>query len=115
MLGESKLSPRAIQNYLCRISGPLLDLVDLQVVVPAVKFREISGDRMGETSAHIRERVVAARSRQQTRFTHKPKITCHAGMGPEELKDLFAFDGTAQELLMFALAGSHFSARQDCA
>ena len=66
MPGESRSSPREIQNYLGRISGPLLDRIDLHVEVPQVKFREIAGDRTGETSAQIRERVVAARQRQQS-------------------------------------------------
>src|SRR5690348_17526053 len=78
---ESRSSPREIQNYLGRISGPLLDRVDLHVEVPPVKFREIAGDRTGETSAEIRGRVVAARRRQHDRFRHKPKITCNARMG----------------------------------
>src|SRR5215469_15580632 len=55
---ESKSTPREIQNYLGRVSGPLLDRIDLHVEVPQVKFREISGERTGETSAQIRERVV---------------------------------------------------------
>jgi hypothetical protein len=80
--GESKSSPREIQNYLGRISGPLLDRIDLHVEVPAMKFRGIAGDRTGETSAQIRARVVQARKRQQTRFAHKRKITCNALMGP---------------------------------
>lgn len=108
---ESKSSPREIQNYLGRISGPLLDRVDLHVEVPQVKFREISGDRTGETSAQIRERVVAARQRQQTRFAHKPKITCNARMGPKELKDFCVLDETAKELLKFAMSDMNFSAR----
>src|SRR5205814_1864047 len=87
MPGESKSSPREIQSYLGRISGPLLDRVDLHVEVPQVKFREISGDRNGESSAQIRERVVAARQRQQKRFAHKPKITCNARMGTKEIKE----------------------------
>jgi magnesium chelatase family protein len=69
-----------------RISGPLLDRIDLHVEVPAVKFREITGERTGEASAQIRERVVAARQRQQERFKHKPKIACNARMGSRELK-----------------------------
>jgi magnesium chelatase family protein len=108
---ESKSSPREIQNYLGRISGPLLDRVDLHVEVPQVKFREISGDRTGETSAQIRERVVAARQRQQTRFAHKPRITCNARMGPKELKDFCVLDETAKELLKFAMSDMNFSAR----
>src|SRR5438034_5543177 len=76
MPGESHCSPREIQTYLNRVSGPLLDRIDIPVEVPAVKFREITAERTGETSAQIRERVVAARKRQQTRFQHKPRITC---------------------------------------
>src|ERR1700677_2681290 len=86
MPGKSKSSPREIQNYLGRISGPLLDRIDLHVEVPPVKFREITGDRVGETSAEIRDRVVKARQRQIARFRSKPKITCNARMGPRELK-----------------------------
>ncbi len=108
---ESKSSPREIQNYLGRISGPLLDRVDLHVEVPPVKFREISGDRTGETSGQIRERVVAARQRQQTRFAHKPRITCNARMGPKELKDFCVLDESAKELLKFAMSDMNFSAR----
>ena len=86
MPGESRSSPREIQNYLGRISGPLLDRIDLHIEVPAVKFREITSERTGEMSAQIRERVVAARKRQQERFKTKPKITCNASMGSRELK-----------------------------
>src|SRR5438309_6278531 len=59
MPGESRSSPREIQNYLGRISGPLLDRIDLHVEVPQVKFREISGDKTGETWAEIRARAIA--------------------------------------------------------
>ena len=68
MPGESRSTPREIQNYLGRISGPLLDRIDLHIEVPAVKFRDIASEQTGETSAQIRERVVAARQRQQERF-----------------------------------------------
>src|ERR1039457_6545031 len=74
MPGESRSSPREIQNYLGRISGPLLDRIDLHIEVPQVKCREISGNKTGETGAKIRARVIAARQRQQKRFAHKPKI-----------------------------------------
>jgi magnesium chelatase family protein len=111
MAHESKSSPREIQNYLGRISGPLLDRIDLHVEVPQVKFREIAGDRTGETSAQIRERVVQARKRQQTRFAHKRKITCNALMGPKELKDFCALDEATKELLKNAMADLNLSAR----
>jgi predicted ATPase with chaperone activity len=80
MPGESKSSPREIQNYLGRISGPLLDRIDMHIEVPPVKFREMSGTQPGETSAQIRERVIAARQRQHARFAGKPKVTCNARM-----------------------------------
>jgi magnesium chelatase family protein len=111
MPGESKSSPREIQNYLGRISGPLLDRIDLHIEVPPVKFREISGDRTGETSAEIRRRVVAARQRQHERFADKPKITCNARMGPKELKAFCALDDATKELLKMAMTELNFSAR----
>ena len=111
MPGESRSSPREIQNYLGRISGPLLDRIDLHVEVPPVKFREIAGDRTGETSAQIRERVVAARKRQQARFAHKPKITCNARMGTKEIKEFCALDEATKELLKFAMTDLNLSAR----
>jgi len=111
MPGESKSSPREIQNYLGRISGPLLDRIDLHIEVPPVKFREISGERTGETSAQIRERVIAARQRQQARFAARPKITCNARMGPKELKEFCELDEPTRDLLKLAMADYNFSAR----
>jgi magnesium chelatase family protein len=111
MPGESHSSPREIQNYLGRISGPLLDRIDLHIEVPLVKFREISGDRTGETSSQIRERVVAARQRQHERFKDKPKITCNARMGPKELKAFCELDEATKELLKNAMADLNLSAR----
>lgn len=108
---ESKSSPREIQNYLGRVSGPLLDRIDLHVEVPQVKFREISGERTGETSAQIRDRVVIARQRQLKRFAHKPKITCNARLGPKELKEHCALDDATKDLLKNAMADLNFSAR----
>ena len=111
MPGESKCSPREIRNYLGRISGPLLDRIDLHIEVPPVKFREIAGDRTGETSAQIRERVIAARQRQQRRFANKPKITCNARMGQKELRACCALNDATKELLKMAMAELNFSAR----
>jgi magnesium chelatase family protein len=111
MPGESKSSPREIQSYLGRISGPLLDRIDLHVEVPQVKFREISGDKTGETSAEIRASVIAARQRQQKRFAHKPKITCNARIGPKELKEFCALDAATKEMLKMAMTELNFSAR----
>jgi len=111
MPGESRSSPREIQNYLGRISGPLLDRIDLHVEVPPVKFREMTGHGTGEASAQIRDRVVAARQRQLARFRHKPTITCNAGMGPKELKAFCEMDEPTQELLKTAMTDLNLSAR----
>lgn len=109
--GESRSSPREIQNYLGRISGPLPDRIDLPVEVPTVTFREIPGDKTGETSAEIRLRILAARQRQQKRFAHKPKITCNARIGPKELKEFCALDDATRERLEMAMTELNFSAR----
>jgi magnesium chelatase family protein len=111
MPGESRSTPREIQNYLGRISGPLLDRIDLHIEVPQVKFREITDGKPGETSAQIRARVVAARERQQKRFAGKPKITCNARMGSRELKSHCAIDAPTLELLKFAMSDLKLSAR----
>jgi magnesium chelatase family protein len=111
MPGESRSTPREIQNYLGRVSGPLLDRIDLHIEVPPVKFREITSERTGEMSAQIRERVVAARQRQQERFKSKPKITCNARMGTRELKACCELNEATLELLKFAMSDMNLSAR----
>jgi magnesium chelatase family protein len=111
MPGESRSTPREIQHYLSRISGPLLDRIDLHVEVPAVKLHDITSERTGERSARIRERVVAARRRQQERFKDKPRITCNARMGSRELKTFCALNEGILEMLKAAMAELNLSAR----
>src|SRR3989441_664928 len=111
MPGESRCSPRAIQTYLNRVSGPLLDRIDIHVEVPAVKLREITAERTGESSAQIRERVVAARRRQPERFAGKRSVTCNARMGTRELKAFCALDEATLELLKMAMNELKLSAR----
>jgi magnesium chelatase family protein len=81
MAHESRSTPREIQRYLGRISGPLLDRIDIHIEVPTVPFRDMTGKRTGESSAQIRARVLAARQRQHARFIARPRITCNARMG----------------------------------
>ena len=111
MPAESRSSPHEIQKYLGRISGPLLDRIDMHVEVPQVKFRDITGEQPGESSAVIRGRVIAARKRQQTRFAAKKEITCNARMGSRELKACCALDEPTKEMLKFAMSDMNFSAR----
>jgi magnesium chelatase family protein len=108
---ESKCSPREIQNYLGRISGPLLDRIDLHIEVPAVKFREMASEKTGETSAQIRERVVAARKLQQQRFAGRARVSCNARMGTKELKAWCALDESTLDLLKMAMTDMNLSAR----
>ncbi|HEX9045642.1 MAG TPA: YifB family Mg chelatase-like AAA ATPase [Verrucomicrobiae bacterium] len=108
---ESKSSPREIANYLGKVSGPLLDRVDLHIEVPPVQFREMSSAQAGESSVQIRERVMAARQRQHRRFASKPKITCNARMGTRELKQFCELDEPTQELLKTAMSEYNLSAR----
>jgi magnesium chelatase family protein len=81
------------------------------VEVPPVKFREISAERTGETSAAIRERVVAARRKQQERFQGRAKVTCNARMGTRELKQFCELDEAAKALIQFAMTDLNLSAR----
>lgn len=111
MPAESRSSPREIQQYLGRISGPLLDRIDLHVEVPAVPFRDMSSERTGEASAQIRERVVAARWRQQKRFASRPRITCNARMGSRELAAHCALQTDALDVLKGVMSHMQLSAR----
>jgi len=111
MPGESSCSPREIQNYLNWISGPLLDHIDLHVEVPSVKFRDITAKRDGEPSATIRERVVAARRRQQEGFGRTPRVTCNARMGSRGIKTYCPLDTQTMDLIKMAMTELKLSAR----
>ena len=108
---ESRSSPREIQKYLGRISGPLLDRIDLHVEVPTVAIQQITDTEPGESSVEIRQRVMVARRRQQQRFKAQSRITCNARMGSRELKSYCALDGGCLELLRFAMSDLGLSAR----
>jgi len=108
---ESKCSPREIQNYLGRISGPLLDRVDLHIEVAAVKFREMTAERTGESSEQIRGRVIMARALQQKRYAGRPRVTCNARMGTKELRAYCALEDGTLDLLKMAMTDMNLSAR----
>lgn len=108
---ESKCSPREIQGYLGRISGPLLDRIDLHIEVAAVKFQEMTTARPGEASAQIRERVIVARKRQQERYAGRARVSCNARMGTKELKAHCALDDGTLDLLKMAMGDMNLSAR----
>lgn len=97
-------------RYYSKISGPLLDRIDIQVEVPKVKFKDIISKYEGEGSGVIRNRVIKARKRQLMRFRGK-KIHCNAQMGSREIKKYCQFDNEGKELLEIAVNKLGFSAR----
>jgi magnesium chelatase family protein len=99
-----------IQRYKSKISGPLLDRIDLHIEVPAVKFRDLADQAGSETSARIRERVQAARERQKERF-HSKTIHCNAQMVPRLIKKHCPLAPDSQKLLEHAMEVLGFSAR----
>ena len=111
MPGESTNSPREIQNYLGRISGPLLDRIDLHVEVPQVRFQEITANRDGEPSASIRDRVIAARQLQEQRFDGRVHVTCNARMQARDIKQYCQLADEPKNLLRMAMDELNLSAR----
>ena len=107
---EADCSEAQRSRYYAKISGPLLDRIDIQVDVPAVKFREIVSREAGEGSSEIRERVSRAREKQMERFKGK-KIYANAQMGPREIKANCAVGAEAQKLLETAVTRLGLSAR----
>ena len=107
---ECRCSPIQVQRYRQRISGPLLDRIDLHIEVPAVAYRGISSDRPEEHSAAIRERVGQARERQRGRFRADKKITCNARMTPRA-KAHCRLSNESQELIRVAMTELNLSAR----
>jgi len=100
-----------IEKYFSRISGPLLDRIDIHVEVPAVPFRDLSGDRSGESSGAIRERVSAARERQLRRFAKRNGVFANAHMGPRDIKRYCGVNSEATGLLQSAISRLKLSAR----
>ena len=104
-------TPKQIARYLSRISGPLMDRIDIQINVPRVKWRELSGDAPGEGSAEIRKRVIAAREIQRERFREFPGIYANAHMGPAAIERHCRTDQEGTGLLRMAVERLGLSAR----
>ena len=108
---ECRCSPVQVQRYRQRISGPLLDRIDLHIEVPAVEYRDISSERAEENSSAIRERVMRARERQRERFAKEKKTMCNARMGPRQIKAHCKLSDDSQELIRVAMTELNLSAR----
>ena len=103
-------TPRQIKNYHAKISGPLLDRIDIHVEVPAVDFRELRSGREGESSAQVREQVINARAIQAARFKGL-KLTSNAHIATKHLKKFCALEGDAEAVLEQAMHELALSAR----
>jgi len=103
-------SPYQIQKYRSKISGPLLDRIDIQIEVPAVSIEELIGEKEGESSEKIREKVESARRIQLDRFKGK-KIYCNAQMKEKEIKKYCRVGEKEKNLLSLAIEKLGFSAR----
>ena len=108
---ECTCPPGAVQKYLNKISGPLLDRIDLHVEVTPVNFSELSSDRLAEKSEDIRERVIRARERQTERFGDRPELHANAQMSPQMVRDICKINAAGQTLLKKAMEKLGLSAR----
>jgi magnesium chelatase family protein len=103
-------TPPQIQRYRAKISGPLLDRIDVQIEVPAVPFRDLSADRSQESSAAIRSRVMTARAAQRARY-QADGISCNAELSPRLVRKYCRVDDTSKRLLELAMQRLGLSAR----
>jgi magnesium chelatase family protein len=103
--------PGVVQKYLNKVSGPLLDRIDIHIEVTPVSFNELSGRPGGDSSERIRERVITARKRQQLRFHEKPGMNCNAQMDSKLLKEHCGIDEAGKRLLATAMERLKLSAR----
>jgi magnesium chelatase family protein len=103
-------APGLVSRYQKRISGPFLDRMDIFVEVPHIDYDKLSDNRLCEPSSNVQKRVVAARIRQQERFTGS-KFICNAEMTPAEVREFCNTDNSAESLLKAAMNQMHLSAR----
>lgn len=107
---ECTCSPSTIARYQKRISGPLLDRIDIHITVPRVEFDKLAGDRLGEPSAAIRARVEKARVLQRERFKNT-SLQVNADMGPAEVRQFCELDEAGKQLMRAAMKQMNMSAR----
>ncbi len=108
---ECTCPPGTVQKYLSKVSGPLLDRIDLHVEVTPVNFNELSSDRESESSETIRDRVINARLAQTKRFESVSDIYCNAQMTPKAVRKICAINNAGQLLLKRAMEKLGLSAR----
>jgi len=100
-----------VPKYLNKISGPLLDRIDIQVEVVPVPFRELNYERTSEKSDIIRERVIKARQIQEKRYQNIKGTYCNAQISSKQLKEICKLDKEGQQILKNAMEKLNLSAR----
>ncbi|MGC6459081.1 MAG: YifB family Mg chelatase-like AAA ATPase [Akkermansiaceae bacterium] len=108
---QCRCSPRQVENYRAKISGPLLDRIDLHVEVPLIDYKQLSSDEQSESSANVRDRVVHCRKVQQDRFDAIPGIRVNSEMGPRAMRQFCKVSVECSILLEQAMEQLNFSAR----
>jgi magnesium chelatase family protein len=108
---ECHCTPPMIQRYVSKISGPLLDRIDIQIEVPAVKYKELRAPSSSEDSAAVRQRVIGARERQMDRYRNEKKTYANAQMMPKMLRKFCAISADGEKLLENAITRLGLSAR----
>jgi magnesium chelatase family protein len=108
---QCRCTPQQVERYRDRISGPLLDRIDLHVEAPAVPFEDLRSEARAESSEAIRERVVQARTIQRERFGSASKVRLNARMSSGQVRKFCALDADAENLLRMAMESLNFSAR----
>jgi len=108
---ECTCKPEQIQKYMAKISGPLLDRIDIHVEVPALSYEELAQKHPGRDSGSMRDQVISARARQHDRFTMDEKIFCNAHMESRHVKKYCELDNASQNLLRSAIEKLGLSAR----
>ncbi len=103
-------SPGTVTRYQRKLSGPLLDRIDIHVEVPRVDYEKLTDDRRGEPSAHVRQRVMRARQVQRERFAALPFKT-NAEIGPRHVREFCELEEAAQNLMRTAMDRMHLTAR----
>ena len=104
-------TPAQVHRYLSKISGPLLDRIDIQCEIEAVPYDQLRDTQPGESSAAMRERVLKARAIQNERFKHSRLVHCNAMMNAKMVRQYCALDDECDKLLEFTMAKLGLSAR----
>ena len=108
---QCRCSPRQVESYRAKISGPLLDRIDLHVEVPQIDYKQLSSSEQSEPSASVRSRVSSCRSLQRDRFEGIPEVRTNSDMGPKVMRQHCVVSAECSLLLEQAMEQLNFSAR----